>query len=586
MAFAHGPEDFLEGQKRDLKPFTYLNSNGVFSFSDTNVKLHFLNGVKYTQCQDLVCNFLKEENLFVNYSKHQAEQNVCWRHKCGVYYNATWQVFLKLNAEHLNLKNKVKKLLSTSEVENKDRLFAMLEGRSHWCLSRQRHWGCPMNLLVLKNEKTLSPLSSLYLSYLQDGEYEKAKHFLDSHPELELFTDVLDVWFDSGNVANAHLDVNDFKPNEYVADLVLEGKDQYRGWFQSLLWLTVAVHDVLPYKNVFCHGFVLDEQKEKLSKSAGNANLVEHYAHEYGNDVLHLWVASQLPENDPVFSKLKLNEVQNFYSRFRLTLRFLTSNLYDYDYKNHQFNLNKYYEDKSFDLHRYLLKEVYSLYNQLCEFYRTYQFKKALDAVYLFFDRTLSGFYFESLKNSLYLDNLDSERRAMNLTGLFEVLLACFDLAKVFCPFVSEEFYQDYFNNGKSVFEDNYFNETKVEFLKNLKLGFNWLEFLEMKKSVNLKLEEMQKEKLVKSRTETQVQLYLPVDKLNHFKRLDYYLKARDLFQLSSVKVFENETFRVDLYVLKNDENYQKCSRCWNYELKENFQKVENSSYCEHCLSN
>lgn len=579
LAFSHGPEDFELGQEYHLQPVSYLNKYGVFDTSLSS--LEFLNGKKYNQVQTLVCEYLLSKEQLVHYSNSLVEQQVCWRHKCGVYYNATYQGFVKLDAPHYNLKNKVKHLLENSYLQSsqKERLAQMLLNRKNWCLSRQRKWGCPMNLLVQKETHTLNvELSVQYLELCVSGNEFEQKEFLQKHSDYYLFDDVLDVWFDSGNVVNNYANHNSSE-EDYVVDLVLEGKDQFRGWFQSLLWLGVAAQEKMPYKNLFCHGFVLDENRNKFSKSSGNASPVEYYLNQFGADVLHLWVASQEPELDAVFSDKKLEEMKKYYSRLRLCLRFLTSNLYDYNVDNHEQVLKNVSESQQWDLHRHLLKELASLKNEMSHYFNQYQFKKALESLYLFCDKTLSNFYFDWVKNPMYLLNQKSELRQLHQAGMYEVLMATFDMVKVFTPFVAEEFYQDFFGNESSVLQNLYFTEDKLQWVQKLEVFADWNKVQEARKLTQASLEPLQKNKTVKSRTEVGVELLVSKEDWTTFEFVNQYFKLSELLSVSFVNLDKGQQMQVQLVVLNQNEDYQKCPRCWNYEHKSHF----HGDLCEHC---
>lgn len=576
MACSHGPEDYELGQEYNVQPVTYLNTYGVYESSLD--KLQPLQGKKYTQVASLVCDLLKD--TLVHYSQEQVEQNVCWRHKCGVFYNATWQVFLRLEDEQFNLKNKVKQALESSELSEhyKLRLNQMLLGRKNWCLSRQRQWGCPMNLLVNKYTHELSPLSVQYLSFLANGEHNKGKELLLNHPDLEVFTDVVDVWFDSGNVVNEYAERAGANYGNYVVDLALEGKDQFRGWFQSLLWLCVADREVMPYRNLLCHGFVLNEKREKFSKSSGNGKVVEYYADNYGADVLHLWTASQEPETDAVFSASKLEEMKKYYSRLRLSLRFLTSNLYDYNYVQHEENMKLFSQHPSFDVHRSVLKEMGELYFKFVEYFEQYQFKKGLEDLYLFCDKTLSNFYFDWVKNTMYLRVPHSQERLVAQTGLYEVLMGLFDLVKVYCPFVAEEFYQDYFGDSEqSVFYSQHLCTHANNYL-TLDVLYDWNTVVSYRKLVQSTLEPYQKDKTLKSRTEASVTLFVSDRDHRLLDNLSLSYRLSDLFGVSQVFYSLGET-RVSVEDLKQNHLYQKCPRCWNYERVSLFK----STLCQCC---
>lgn len=574
LSFSHGPEDYELGQSLNLSPYSYLNKNGVFE--NLPPSLDQLNNKKYNQVSELVCSLLGSDK--VNYFSENVEQQVCWRHKCGVYYNATYQVFLKLNSPTYNLKDKVATLLHEGNLANNvaTRLSTMLLGRNHWCLSRQRQWGCPMNLLVDKNTNKLSEKTVDYLNFHANNDSVGANKLLNDNKNLLVFTDVLDVWFDSGNVVNQYFSMNGSQAEKYVVDLVVEGKDQYRGWFQSLLWLSVAVNNKLPYSNVLCHGFVLNQNRQKLSKSKGDGGELEKYLSQYGSDTLNLWVASQETELDAVFSESKLEEMKNTYSRLRLSLRFLTSNLYDYEYKNHDLLLNNFKDKSSFDLHRYAMVEMYNLYNEVYGYLQDYKFKKALDSVYTFCEKVLSNFYFEVVKNTLYLRNVNSEKRLMAQVCMFELLNGLLEFTKVFVPFASEEFYQDFYGeSSESVFCVHYFTSKKLDFLSQLNLSYDWTKVVSKRKEVLASLEPYQKNKVLKSRTEAKVSLFTN-DPMYLLLEKDFDLK--ELFSVSEVKLLSGLD---DVLVedLKDNANYCKCNRCWNYSLFKNF----NNDNCLEC---
>lgn len=585
-ACSHGPEDYELGQRYNLTPLTFLNKYGVFENLTQYPHLRQLEGKKAFKASDvnpLVLELLKDD--LVLYTEEQVEQPVCWRHKVPVYYNATWQVFLKLEEPGYHLKNKASLLLNESELQShyKKRLETMLLNRPHWCLSRQRKWGCPMNLLVDKDSNQLHPKTSEYLAYLSKGEKQNAELLLNNlqkNANVEVFKDVVDVWFDSGNVVNEYYNSQyqqELFDKSHVVDLVLEGKDQFRGWFQSSVWLSVAKNNVMPYKNLLCHGFVLNDKREKFAKSSGNAKPVDHYADVFGSDVLHLWVASQDSEVDAVFSEKKLEEMKRLYSRLRLSLRFMTSNLYDYDHSKHALNYEQYKQNPAFDLHKFVLKELSELYKKMSFYFKEYNFKKALEELYLFSDKTLSNFYFELLKNNLYLRT--GEQRLMAQVGLYEVLLNYFDCVKVFCPFVSEDFYQDYYNFG-SVFYQNHLSNHYLNY-DSEPLLYDWNAVYLSRKEVQGSLEPLQKDKLLNSRTEALVHVSTP--KLNYklLESLSKYYKLNELLGVGQVllNVSEDDTSFVKVLNLKNDDKYKKCPRCWNYELFLNF----NNEVCYTC---
>lgn len=580
MALSHGPEDFELGVQHGLLPHSYLNKFGKFETANTE-NLQFLDGVHKDEAAQLVVNKLSEYGLLVSHATSMQEQNVCWRHKKGVYFNATWQVFLNLEAPHFHLKNKVKALLSQSELteQDKEQLGHMLFSREHWCLSRQRNWGCEMNLLVDKSTNALSPLSSKYLTLLATNQGDLAQELLNQNPHLFVFKDVLDVWFDSGNVVNTYSELHGDQSDKFVVNMALEGKDQYRGWFQAMMWLCVAKKEKLPYQHLFCHGFVLNKSKEKFSKSSGNAKGLEYYLEKFGADTLHLWVASQEAGKDAVFSEENLSSMETLYSRLRLCLRFLSSNLYDYNYQDHSKNWERFHSLESFDLGRYMLSEMHKLALLFKENFNNYHFKTPLNELYEFCSKTLSNFFFDYSKNPLYLRKLASEERLQLQCVMFELFNGLLDMVKVYAPFVAEEFYQDFFNNNQSVFEEFYFSDEKMNTLQSLKVLFNWSDVMFARKMVLGGLDMLQKDKTVKSRTEVKAVLTLENSLYRNLLRVSEHYRFKDLFNVSEATLAFGEN-HVSFDVLTQNADYQKCPRCWNYEPVTSF---DDQNLCSHC---
>lgn len=572
LVAAHGVDDFELCAHNGVHPESMLNKHGVFDHVPNN--LLALRGLKHTKAAPSVVSFLEEDGLLLQFNESSELQNACWRHKCGTYYNATQQVFLELDLPYNSLKLRVKEKLEESLVADglKSKLLSMMLNRPAWCLSRQRTWGTPLNLVVNKETGSLNKEKSLkLLSELANGLQPTVAL---SESEF-VFKDVLDVWFDSGNVHNAL--------HSNTVDLVLEGKDQYRGWFQALLWLSVAVNDKLPFNSVLCHGFVLDENRNKLSKSSEksvkgkNDSPLTLLRNEHGGDCLRLWVASQEAELDPVFSVKKLEEVKKYYSRFRLCLRFLTSNCYSYSKESHEVLLSKAWGELDFEVHRYVLNELSKLNDLQNTAFNQLEFKKALDETYKVFDKLLSNFYFDYLKSSLYLLNATNSTRVMHLTGMHEVLTACFDLLKVFVPFVCEEFYQDYYSEqcNSSVVLETYFERNKNSNRPSGPLKLDWDSLVALRKEVLGAVEPLQQKKEVKARAEVGVSLeVLPrvADDLSLFETTGNSLLT-DLFSCSKVRYTKSldSNTRLNLEVLSKNENYKKCPRCWNYKESSEF---------------
>ncbi len=607
MASAHGPEDFELCQKENLEVKARLNKYGVYEFNSSSSLYSELNGVSFANASKAVLGLMGQDNSLVKYEASLGEKNVCWRHKTEVYYNACSQLFLDLTKPGNNLFERVKELLKSSNELNPvalDRLDYMLKTRPSWCLSRQRKWGCELRVLVDKSTNELSPKTSEYLELLALGQSEEAAQFLNQNADVEPLLDVLDVWFDSGNVANALMH------GHKTADMVLEGKDQYRGWFQSLAWLSAGANDELAFKDVLCHGFVLNQNKEKLAKSSGNSQSVETYLKKYGADTLRLWSAAQEVGPDAVFSDVKMKEMQKFYSRLRLSLRFLSSNVYDYEYSKH----SEHYEsllasdNPMDDLHRFELVKAQELEDRVKNHLKKYDFKSCVFELYDYCDNTLSSNYFEYLKNSLYLEAPKSPARVMGQAGACTVLLKLLKMVSVFCPFLAEEVYQDL--RKESEYKDSLKASVFLEMTK-LELGspessvdvkYPWDKYFELRQNFLAQLEPYQRQNMVKSRQEAGAVLK-GAKTLEFFDNVFLTEKDKKYFLgLSAVNFNDNDNSLNSVMMLESnsegaeesagvkyqklkDNGWSKCDRCWFYFKSTNLPSLEEKAcLCPDCV--
>ncbi len=548
VAGAHGMDDFQLVKSLDLDVLDVLDKNGRYDL----VHLPDFHECKALNSQNKLVELLKEKQLFLHSSTNDFEFATCWRHKTKVYYYTTWQVFLNLK----KLKHKVVKLLSMSDLssEHKKRLSDMMLDRDHWCLSRQRVWGTALNLLVFNGKsRYLLKENAQYLS-LMSKDKEKATEFLNQvyatygRDNVSLVEDVLDVWFDSGNVANAY-------QNQGIPDLVVEGKDQFRGWFQSLFWLTAACHDDLAFKNVLVHGFVLDDHRKKFSKSSSNGMSTKQANRKYGPDVLRLWAVSQEELKDAVFSESKLQENKVFYQRFRLSLRFLESNLSSEYFSEEML-------EKAVSHHDFLLFCVKS-FEKMEETYvnhlSRYEFKQALHVLYQFCDQFLSQFMFDGLKNLLYLfpDHHEKKKHVLCVMEfLFKKLLK---LSGVLCPYLSQEFYDSFKSKKMNHLPDSFFDFSFSSSLntKFLDYKLDWSKVQNLKKEVGALTEPLQKNKTVKSTNQLKVLVH------ESFKVYDDDFSLCDLLNVSEVDFIQYD--KVQLEMLHENVEYNKCPRCWKY---------------------
>lgn len=536
---AHGPDDFSLGKEYELSQDSYVATDGFYH--NLPAPLLGLEGRHVGNAAPVVLDLLKQQGLFVSHSVSKAETAHCWRHNVPVFYLATHQVFLDLES----LKPKVNETLNKTSLSPDDKrlLGEMMLNRPNWCLSRQRYWGNQLCLWVDKDNQLVKE-NAAYLQAMADENQELLTSLKQTLEEsgCRMVTDVLDVWFDSGNLGVAYQNVYGVVP-----DMVLEGRDQFRGWFQSLMWLSMAVHDTPAFKNMLWHGFVLDKEKQKLSKSKGNAGTLDSYMKEFGTDTMRMWAASSTFGQDVAFSKDKLMQMKTFYDRFRLTVRYALSNLYDYDQDAslamERLNSSRHLQNVD-NLVQEMVNETMNLEQKVKEAFSKYDFREPLEELYLFCEKRLSNLYFDMMKSCLYLDEANSQDRRTVQAGLVVVLQKLMPLLEVYCPFLVAEV-QDKFVPAQ---------------VKPRVANFNLNEVFEFRTWVSDQ-PEMQKKG---SKTD----YLLLVDGIMYL-RAGLRTNAENMSRFVGTSAFEGKVGAANTLVdLKSNPDYEKCSRCRTFVLK------------------
>lgn len=432
----HGEDDFLIGQKYGLDVLCPVDDKGYM----TNEAPGF-EGLFYDEANKPIGQKLEENGalLKLTFITHSYPHD--WRTKKPVIFRATSQWFASIKDfrdELLKAVQETKWIPAWGET----RLFNMIRDRGDWCISRQRVWGVPIPVFYAENgeeiitDETIQHVSELFRQYGSNVWFEReAKDLLPegfSHPGSPngLFTketDIMDVWFDSGSSHQAVLLERDdlVRP----ADLYLEGSDQYRGWFNSSLSTAVAVTGKAPYKGVLSHGFALDGEGRKMSKSLGNTVVPAKVMNQLGADILRLWVASVDYQADVRVSDAILKQVAEVYRKIRNTFRFMLGNLADFDPANDKVSYEKLRE-----VDQFMLVKLNKLIQSVRHDYENYDYSGIYHSVNNFCTLDLSAFYLDFAKDVLYIEAKDHHERRAIQTVLYESLLA---LTKLVSPILS-----------------------------------------------------------------------------------------------------------------------------------------------------
>ncbi|AST92125.1 MULTISPECIES: isoleucine--tRNA ligase [Sutcliffiella] len=437
----HGEDDFIVGQKYGLDVLCPVDAKGYMTEEAVGFE-----GLFYDEANKPITEKLKEAGALLNLTFITHSYPHDWRTKKPTIFRATAQWFAsidKIRGELLQAINDTKWVPAWGET----RLYNMVRDRGDWCISRQRAWGVPIPVFYAENgeeiitDETIEHVSKLFREHGSNIWFEKeAKDLLPAgfthkgspNGQFTKETDIMDVWFDSGSSHQAVLEERD--DLQRPADLYLEGSDQYRGWFNSSLSTGVAVTGKAPYKGVLSHGFALDGEGRKMSKSLGNVVVPSKVMNQLGADILRLWVASVDYQADVRVSDNILKQVTEVYRKIRNTFRFLLGNLADFNPA-----VNKVEVEQLREVDRYMLVKLNNLTDKVKNAYEEYEFASIYHAVHNFCTIELSSFYLDFAKDILYIEATDDHARRSIQTVLYETLLALTKLVTPILPHTADE---------------------------------------------------------------------------------------------------------------------------------------------------
>ena len=558
IAPMYGADDFIIGKEYNLEMINGIDDQGVL-----NELSGPFNGLFFEDANKAVTVKLDDLGVLLKLKFITHSYPHDWRTKKPIIFRATKQWFCSIDKIREDLLKELENNVKFHTEWGKKRLYNMIHDRGDWCISRQRVWGVPIPIFYnedgseIVDYDVMMHVADLFRKYGSNVWFEKeAKDLLPEgytnpaspNGNFTKEEDIMDVWFDSGSTWNGVL-IEQGLP--YPSDMYLEGSDQYRGWFNSSLICGVAVTGKAPYKELVSHGFTLDGNGNKMSKSLGNVIVPADMVRLHGSDILRLWVASTDYTEDVRISDDLIKQVKESYRKIRNTYKFMLGNLKDFDYTKDSVK----YEDMPY-YDKYMMNELNKFTKNVLEEYNNYNFQNVYKLVNNFVSFTLSNFYLDFTKDILYIEKADSLVRRSVQTVLYNILNNEVKLLAPILPYTSEEVYSLLPHTEESVHLTDmpevvtYSDSTEVEELFNL--------FFELKDKVNKKLEEARNEKLIGSALEAVVKINLD-PKYNEVKeKLGSYL--HQLFIVSKV---EYTTDGEEVVVEKS--TGEKCNRCWNY---------------------
>lgn len=584
----HGEDDFLVGQKYGLEVLCPVDDKGVMTDEAPGFE-----GLFYDKANKPITEKLEEVGalLKLQFITHSYPHD--WRTKKPVIFRATAQWFASIKDFRNELLDAVKET-KWVPAWGETRLYNMVRDRGDWCISRQRAWGVPIPVFYAENgesiitDETIEHISNLFRENGSNIWFEKsAKELLPegfTHPgspngEFTKETDIMDVWFDSGSSHQAVLLERD--DLQRPADLYLEGSDQYRGWFNSSLSTGVAVTGKAPYKAVLSHGFVLDGEGRKMSKSLGNVMIPAKVMNQLGADILRLWVASVDFQADVRVSDAILKQVTEGYRKIRNTFRFLLGNLADF---NPETDALSYADLREVD--QFMMIKLNKLIKSVTDSYDKYEFSTIYHNINNFCTLDLSSFYLDFSKDVLYIEATNNKERRAIQTVLYESLMSLTKLVAPILPHTADEVWDHISSVKEESVQLTDFPEYST-FENSEAVEEKWNKFLVVRDDVLKALEEARNQKVIGKSLAAKVALYVNEEVGTLLNSIQ-----ENLQQLFIVSGFEiageynsapEEALKLEnAAIVVSKADGETCERCWTVTTDVGTVKAH-PTLCERC---
>ncbi len=566
----HGQDDYETGLKYGLEVLSPVDDQGKFVKS-----LEIFGGMHINDANKEICKHIDENGSLLATNKIKHSYPHCWRCKSPVIFRATPQWFISMSNTGLRDKaidaihNKVQWIPSWG----KNRILSMVENRPDWCISRQRLWGVPIAFFTCKDCGEIIFNDEIEQKVIKSFEEEGAdawfehdiEYFLGkdakctkcNSSDIKKESDILDVWFDSGT---SHAAVCEVHPDiKGTANMYLEGTDQHRGWFQSSLLESVATRGVPPFKEVLTHGFVVDGQGKKQSKSLGNVISPQDIINKNGADILRLWVASEDYTEDIRLSDDILKRLSESYRKIRNNARYMLGNFYDFNPDTDFVNI-----DDMMELDKNIIARWQTVKTKIYESYKAYQFHKFYHMFLNFCINDLSAFYLDIIKDRVYSSKADSHKRRSAQTAMFILMKEMCIVMSPILVFTADEIWSylpDFKNKSKYVFEELFPQ------VLDMQINTKWDTIINVRKDVNKALELAREKKIVGHPLDAEITLAvkddvkacLTVDE--GIEKLFIVSKVNFVDSLTGDDVYTSEDGTVSVSVKASEE--EKCARCW-----------------------
>jgi isoleucyl-tRNA synthetase len=599
----HGHDDFVIGKRYGLDIYCPVDNSGRF----TSEVEHFA-GQSVFEANSKIVEFMRERGVLLFSEDYQHRYPHCWRCKNPVIFRATPQWFISLDAQSQNddwefslrtgAEREIRENVTWIPAWGRERMLNMFKNRADWCVSRQRVWGVPIpafycvacnkenpNSFVLLDPNVITHVADIFERESSDAWYKReARELLPEGfkcpacggLEFTKETDILDVWFDSGSSWTAVFkdyfatELGEWRP----ADVYLEGGDQYRGWFNSSLLISLAKYRRAPYRNVVTHGWLITTQGEKMSKSQGTGISPNEVVKTSGADILRLWVASSDYHEDVRVSEEILERTVDAYRKIRNTARYALGNLHGFEPSK-----DSVPEADLLEIDRWVLAELDDVVARVWRAYEAYEFHMATRAIYSFCTVTLSARYFDIIKDRLYTSAPGGHGRRSAQTALYRIADALARLLAPILVFTSDEIWENLPPGDRTPSVHLALLPGETAEHAGADLLARWERLFEIRDDVLQALEEARNSKVIGSSLEARVELSASG---NNYELLERYRDdLRYLFIVSQVDVRSADEGPVAVKVAPA--NGQKCERCWNYSTRVG-ESARYPAVCERCV--